>query len=130
MFNRPDTSSEATKKFHIGDVLSIVTGQQYSPEGMSGIYKILNFMTGDSLFTHQLPRAKDECTPYLLKQYPDLANIVPQDRKEDKKEWLQKQIAQFGEYLVISKLPPKVHQEIGPLDEFLSMKRSSTAQNK
>src|SRR3990167_7087526 len=29
-------------------------------------------MAGDNLFTHQLPRASDECKPYLLEQFPQL----------------------------------------------------------
>jgi len=39
---------------------------------MDGVYDILNYMTGDSLFTHQLPRASDECKPFLLEQFPQL----------------------------------------------------------
>lgn len=60
------------RKFHIGDVLSVTTGRVVSTRGMSGIYDILNFMTGDNLFTHQLPRADKECKPYLLEQFPQL----------------------------------------------------------
>ena len=60
------------RKFHLGDVLSITTGLLLSPRHMDGIYDILNFMTGDNLFTPQLPRAKDECKPYLLEQFPQL----------------------------------------------------------
>lgn len=45
------------KRFHLGDVLSITTGHLLSPRHMEGVYEILNHMTGDQLFTHQLPRA-------------------------------------------------------------------------
>lgn len=62
-----------TKRFHLGDVLSIATGRLVSSRGMDGVYDILNFMTGDSLYTHQLPRACKECRPYLLEQFPELA---------------------------------------------------------
>jgi hypothetical protein len=61
-----------TKKFHVSDVLSITTGRLVSTRHMDGVYDILNFMTGDNLFTHQLPRASKECTPWLLKQFPEL----------------------------------------------------------
>ena len=64
-----------TKKFHLGDVLSITTGRLVSPRHMDGVYDILNFMTGDNLFTHQLPRASDECKPHLLAQFPQLAEV-------------------------------------------------------
>ena len=62
-------------KFHIGDVLSITTGKMVSPTGMDGIYKILNFMTGEDLYTHQLPRAMRVCAPHLLQQHPQLAEV-------------------------------------------------------
>ena len=62
-----------TKQFHLGDVLSITTGRLVSPRHIDGVYDILNFMTGDNLFTHQLPRAFDECKPYLVAQFPQLA---------------------------------------------------------
>ena len=58
-----------TREFHLGDILSITTGYLVSRRHMKGVYDILNFMTGDTLFTHQLPRAGDECKPYLLKQF-------------------------------------------------------------
>lgn len=61
-----------SKQFHISDVLSITTGRLVSTRHMDGVYDILNFMTGDNLFTHQLPRASDECKPYLLAQFPQL----------------------------------------------------------
>jgi len=47
----------ATKDFHISDILSITDGRLVSTRHMDGIYEILNFMTGDNLFTHQLPRS-------------------------------------------------------------------------
>ena len=68
-----------TRTFHIGDILTITTGRLVSPRHVDGIYDILNFMTGDNLFTHQLPRGMDECAPSLREQFPDLAAIVVPD---------------------------------------------------
>jgi hypothetical protein len=66
------------KKFHISDVLSVTTGRLVSSRHMDGIYEILNFLTGDNLFTHQLPRAMRECEPWLKTQYPQLMADSPQ----------------------------------------------------
>lgn len=60
------------KVFHISDVLTITTGRLLSNRHMEGAYDIWNFMTGDSLYTHQLPRAARECEPWLQKQFPQL----------------------------------------------------------
>jgi hypothetical protein len=64
-----------SRQFHISDILSITTGYLVSNRKMDGVYDILNFMTGEMLFTHQLPRAADECTPHLLRQYPILGSV-------------------------------------------------------
>jgi hypothetical protein len=60
------------KLFDISDVLSITTGRLVSSRHIDGVYDILDFMTGDNLFTHQLARASDECKPWLRSQYPRL----------------------------------------------------------
>lgn len=65
------------KEFHISDVLSITTGRLVSSRHMGGIYEILNFLTGDNLFTHQLPRAMRECEPWLRTQFPDIMEDSP-----------------------------------------------------
>ena len=60
------------RQFHIGDVLSISTDRFVSTRGMDGVYDILKYMTGDNLFTHQLPAAVEKCRPALLAQFPVL----------------------------------------------------------
>lgn len=83
------------RTFHISDVLSITTGKLVSTRHMDGVYDILNFLTQDSLFTHQLPAACDECAPVLLAKHPELATIqVPEftgtrtEREEAITAWL------------------------------------------
>ena len=60
------------KNFHISDILTITDGRLVSFNGVDGVYDILNFMTGDDLFTHQLPRAINICQPVLQKQLPHI----------------------------------------------------------
>src|SRR6266498_4712205 len=109
-----------TRTFHLGDILTITTGRLVSPRHVAGIYDILDFMTGDNLFTHQLPRAMDECQPALLRQHPQLATIdVPEefDGKEHVSQWLATWIAHFGEELPVEPLDPADHTHIHPLAE-------------
>lgn len=62
-----------TQAFPLGDILSITTGRLVSPTHMDGVYAILNYMTRDNLFPHQLPRALEQYAPLLLQQHPQLA---------------------------------------------------------
>jgi hypothetical protein len=113
-----------TRAFHLGDVLSVTTERLISPRHMKGIYDILDYMTGDSLFTHQLRRAGDECKPALLAQHPQLANVkVPNnlgdsdDPKQEVATWLAEQVEQYGETLEVEPLAAEAHTVIDPLDE-------------
>jgi len=110
-----------TREFHIGDILTVTTGRLVSPRHMDGVYDILNWMTGDNLFTHQLPRACRECEQPLRDQFPDLAAVVPPDDfgSEDAVHvWLAEQVALFGETREVARLHADDHTRIDPFTEF------------
>lgn len=105
-------------QFHLGDVLSITTDKLLSPRLMKGVYEILNFMTSEDLFTHQLPRAADECRPLIIQQHPALAHIDASTVTQDNAfEFLQKQVEIFGEYIDIQPLPLDSKYKIDPIKE-------------
>lgn len=105
-------------KFCIGDVLSITTGRLVSREGMDGVYKILNYMSGENLMTHQLPRVSRECKPVLLEQYPQLGEIDASGVNKDNLEvWLAKQANKYSEYLEVTPLLKSQHKHVNPFDE-------------
>lgn len=117
---RDDDRANQTKRFHIGDILSITTGALVSPEHVGGVYKILNWMTGDNLFTHQLPRAAAECAPSLREQFRDLAAVELPDGLSGEGPvyaWLAQQVEAHGEYRDVAPLPLADHTRIDPLTE-------------
>lgn len=65
------TTTTNTKQFPLGQVLSITNDRLVCE--MGGVYEILNFITGDSLMTHQLPRGMRFAAPFILEAHPDLA---------------------------------------------------------
>jgi hypothetical protein len=69
-----------TKKILTLDVVSAYTG--ILAGNITGLYEVLNHLTGDNLFTHQLPAAMDACKEGLNAQFPWLEdNLVPLDSK-------------------------------------------------
>ena len=115
MSEKPERATPV-RRFPLGDILSITTGVLLCPIGK--VYEILNYMTGDNLFTHQLPRVSRECEPYLLKQHPQLAEIDASGVNGDNwQEFLQAQVAKYGAELPVAKLPPGEHYEIDPISE-------------
>lgn len=108
-----------TKDFHLGDILSITTGRLVSLRHMSGVYDILNWMTGESLYTHQLPRVVREAEPVLLAALPQLAAVEVPDFPVPERvaTWLAEQVALYGETLPVPKLTADQHESIDPMSE-------------
>ena len=131
------------KLFHISDVLSVTTGRLVSSRHMDGIYEILNFLTGDNLFTHQLPRAMNACKPWLRSTVPTLMEDSPgmperladMDRRikavQQDREHIAVAIRDWVEDLRLTlKLPDKLpvyelgsdmHTHIDPIEEARAM---------
>jgi len=111
-----------TKTFPLGTVLSITTGIMLAPNGVSGVYEILNFMTGDSIYTHQIPRVMRECSPYLLKQFPALAEIDVSGVKQENWAAFMNELSQrYPAEFAVEPLPPGDHYEIDPVSELAEM---------
>lgn len=106
------------KTFHLGAILSVATGIMLAAK-FADVHELLDHMTGDTLFTHQLPRACGECAPELLRQLPDLAGIeVPQFASpQDYMDWLDMQVIRYGAFHEVQPLKSADHTVIDPLAE-------------
>jgi hypothetical protein len=109
-----------SKLFHIGAVLSVTHDKLLCPSGFRGIQEFLDFMTGESLYTHQLPRAARVCGPYLLFLHPELENIeVPGwvNSEDNLRKWLDSITPIYSNYLDIEPLPEGYWQPKDPIQE-------------
>lgn len=114
------------KKFHISDILSVMTGKMVSIRNMEGLYDILDYMTDDNLHTHQIPRALDECKPYLVKQFPQLESIDVSEVNDDNLLSVMENIeAAYGSYFEVEKVPEDAHERINPIAELFMTKKES-----
>lgn len=113
-----------TQTFPLGTILTVTTGRLLCD--MDDLYKILEFMAGEPVWTHQLPRVSDEATPHLLAQFPRLKEIeVPEQFEGDTREelqeavfeWLDKQIEIYGNSFTVRPLPTEDHTSIDPISE-------------
>lgn len=109
----------AAREFGVDDVLSVMTGVLVSRDHIGGVYKVCDHMTGESLMTHQLPRAADECAPSLRAQFPDLAAIeMPEfDGEESVFAWLDGIEARYGKTRWVEPLNREDHTRIDPIAE-------------
>lgn len=107
-----------TKSFPIADVLSTVTGRLMGKIG--GVYEVLNFMTDENLYTHQLPRVCREAVPVFLAKYPSLQQAIDeagQVTPENYLTWLATWTARYGETLDVPKMSEDDHERIDMLSE-------------
>lgn len=128
-----------TKKFHLGEVLTVISFRLVTPDGFEGLSRILNFMTGENLYHHQLTRVWKECQTCLAQQYPQLtgvnmelafaeldeamnARMSYQELKKIIEDWLTKQVALYGEMFEVSQIPTEAHEVKDPLAELVEIK--------
>lgn len=124
-----------TRPFRLSVVLSIIRRRHYAR--MEDINKILEFMTGDRLWDHQLLRVADECRPYLVRQFPQLSTrkmtsaiaelhrlLADKSGAEKKKvgeAWLAKQARKYGKTFAVKPLAAGVHKHKDPIMEVIDM---------
>ena len=114
--------------FPLGEILTVTTEKLVARNGMSGVCKILNFVTGDDVYTHQIPRAMRTCKPHLLTQFPQFTQVeVPhfegdgESRKGAVSGWLTEQEAEFGTTLSVRPIPAGAYEHVDPVEELQEM---------
>jgi hypothetical protein len=58
------------QQFHAGEIITVITGRCVAPDGLPGIKKLLDFMTGDKIQSTEITRVMKVCAPHLKKQFP------------------------------------------------------------
>jgi len=108
------------KEFDLGAILNITTSRLFT--NMDDVYEVLNYLTGDSLFTHQLPRVMETAKPYVLSLYPQLEGVgvdVVINSFEEAKAFIDEQKKIYGD-----KLPLTPMSKIDDYSHIASMEES------
>ena len=138
-----------TKQFDLRTVLTVTTGRLLTKgkgpgdNGISDLYEVLDWMTNDNLMTHQLPRASNECKPWLLRCFPELAPLesdvvefcdasLVQDgnlTREQMAAGIDGLVWGLGERIGnhvfdVPRSPQDDHERIDPIAEFVEMRGS------
>lgn len=61
------------KEFNLGAILNITTNRLFT--NLEDVYEVLNYLTGDSVYTHQIPRVMPIAKAYILSLYPELTGV-------------------------------------------------------
>ena len=107
-----------SKTFKLEEVLSAVSGVLLCK--IDKVYEVLNHLTGDSLFTHQLPRAGRVCRIPVFKQHPFLKEIDTSDINPE--NWQEKLAVIKAKYPnEVELYPIQNWTHIDPIDEAFDM---------
>lgn len=107
-----------TRTFPIASVLSTVTGVLVSPIG--GVYEVLNWMTGESVFTHQIPRISREAQPVIVAMHPQLQQAIDESKQvtaDNWQSWLTTWTDRYGPEIAVPKMTADQHERIDPMSE-------------
>jgi hypothetical protein len=107
-------------KFTIGQLLSVGTGRLCCDVGQ--VYEICNALTGDILFTHQLPRACRVLGPWVHKQFPWLAAVdASHVNTENVHAFVEELAVKHGREFEIAPLPVEVWEHQDPIAELAKL---------
>lgn len=110
----------ATVIWDLGTILSVTTGTLFAK--IENIYKILKYMTGEDIYTHQIPRVCSEMSVVIFEQYPQLRDVDTSNVNQGNwKEFLDEMIGKYGKELPIVPSGIFSHKKIDPQEELEQM---------
>lgn len=113
-----------SKTFTLDVVLTVTTGILLT--NIDELYRILDHLTGEQLFTHQLPRAADFARPLLFEKFPELEAIeVPQLSSQEEVDNFLDMLKESGLAAVYELDQLKGFAHKNPIDELIEMRGSA-----
>ena len=123
-----------TKDFPTLAVLSVTSGRLLTQpsranNGFDQIYEILEWMTDDQPFTHQLGRFAEECKQWIYQWHPEIIEadklienkLIEKCEAEDVKACQTAMLAKFGETITLQKVPQSYHEIKNATDELFEV---------
>jgi len=106
--------------FTTGEIISAGTGRLCCP--IERMYVIYDFLTGDKLFTHQLPRAFRACEEWVKQQCPWVRELNEKDCTTDNwREWLAAAESKYGPTHELLPLPTGQWKACDPVAEAIEL---------
>lgn len=95
------------RAFHIGDVLSIVTGIVLSPRGPIGVQALYQHLLGRSVSLGEAQKVHRQIRTHVVAHHPALSTFLAAEVPpyEFVTEWVARRAREFGHYIAVPPLP-------------------------
>jgi hypothetical protein len=107
------------KEFPTLGVVSAASGYLLTEIGV--VYQVLSFASGESVFTHQLPRVGREFKAALLADQPEIAEIFEYIERETTPETYRDVASEvkrrIGATMTVRRMTADQHERIDPMSE-------------
>jgi len=107
-----------TKHFPTCAVISAIGGSLCCEIGQ--VYEVLGWMSGESVWTHQLPRVGREATPVVLAMHPALQEALDECERVNRDNWhdyAAKWVDRYGPEIAVPRFNRDQHESIDPVSE-------------
>lgn len=111
-FMKDAIDQSETREFPFDEVLTAATGRFYLMRGFKALYDLCAFMFQTPVMTHELGPALQVISPYVLSQYPELAQIDTSFAIGDRDCWMDDKASIYGERLTLVALPPTMRESV------------------
>lgn len=115
-------SENNERNFDLGTVLTITSGRLFTD--MDNVYDILNYLSNDEIYTHQIPRVMKAAQSHVLGRYPQLDGVgkeVVINNEQDVKTFIHEQKEIYGDSFGLSPMSEEMCQHIDPIEEAINM---------
>ena len=116
------------KEFDLGAILNITTKRLFT--SMEDVYEVLNYLTGDSIYTHQIPRVMPIAKAYVLSLHPELTGVgdtVEINSFDAAKSFINEQKKVFGNKLPLSPMgKTDGYSYVDPIEEVIDITSGKT----
>ena len=110
------------KSFDLATMISIISGKLFT--SWENLNSALNFLTGESLYTHQIPRAANVASKHILKSYPELEDIgkdVIINSDYEREAFVGSLVKIFGNEFILEPIKEDEYEHKNPLIEAVEM---------
>lgn len=97
------------KNFDLDVILTVTSGRLFT--NIENLYDILNYLTNDKIYTHEIPYLMNIAKKYILSKYPQLVNVgrdVAINNWQDIKNFIDEQKKIYGNSIRISPMQKNI----------------------